>query len=67
MPRQIARGQKSEPQKLDATRDMQPETRLLKPENHNPIFHYSSIPGYMSPAKPIISDLAQRTRFSMLE
>ncbi|RLC11278.1 MAG: hypothetical protein DRI24_19015, partial [Deltaproteobacteria bacterium] len=46
MPRQIARGQKSEPQKLDATRDMQPETRLLKPENHNPIFQHSTIPAF---------------------
>jgi len=31
MTRQIARGQKSEPQKLDTIHDLQPETRHLTP------------------------------------
>jgi hypothetical protein len=37
MTRQIASGQKSEPQKLDATRD-------LKPDNNTPTHHYATTP-----------------------
>ena len=32
-----------------------------------PIFHYSTTPWHSIAAKPVISDLAQRTRFSVLE
>jgi hypothetical protein len=32
-----------------------------------PVFQHSNIPGHSIMAKPVISDLAQRTRFSMIE
>jgi len=32
-----------------------------------PLFQHSSIPGHLSKAKPVISEPAQRTRFSVLE
>jgi hypothetical protein len=32
-----------------------------------PTFQYSIIPGHRFTAQPIFSDLAQRTRFSMIE
>jgi len=32
-----------------------------------PIFHYSNTPWHLILAEPLFSDLAQRTRFSMLE
>jgi hypothetical protein len=50
MTRQIARGYKSEPQKLDAPRDLKPDTGHPKP--NIPILQYASIPDYLLVAKP---------------
>jgi hypothetical protein len=33
----------------------------------NPIFHHAGIPGHLFGAKPNVSDLAQKTRFLMLD
>ena len=39
----------------------------LDPIPTNPVFHYSITPGYSITAEPLNSDLALRTRFSLLE